>query len=89
MAIVDIIGYIAALLTTISFLPQAIHTYKTKSVEDISLGMYSTFTFGVLLWLIYGIIIKNIPIILANTVTGSLSILILYLKIKHTRNKKA
>jgi len=88
MDTVEIIGYAAALLTTISFLPQAIHTWKTQSVEDISLGMYGTFTLGVILWLIYGIIINNIPIILANTVTGSLSVVILILKIRHGNSNK-
>ena len=63
---VKIIGLAAAGCTTLSFLPQAIKTIKTKQTEDLSLGMYSFFTLGVSLWLTYGIIIKDLPVILAN-----------------------
>jgi MtN3 and saliva related transmembrane protein len=75
------IGYIAAVLTTSSFLPQAILTIKTRDTESLSLGMYSAFTLGVLLWLIYGISIEDKAIIFANAVTLLLSASILSVKI--------
>lgn len=74
------IGYIAATLTTISFLPQAIQVFKTKNVTSISLGMYCIFTTGVLLWLIYGVLQKDAPIIIANAVTLVLACAILVMK---------
>jgi len=75
------IGYIAAVLTTSSFLPQAILTIKTRDTESLSLGMYSAFILGVLLWLIYGISIEDKAIIFANAVTLLLSASILSVKI--------
>ena len=81
--IIDIIGYFAAILTTLSFLPQAINTIKTKDTSGISLIMYSMFTIGVLGWLIYGFIKNDIPIFIANLVTLSLAGVILSLKIKY------
>ena len=83
----DLIGYVAALLTTASFLPQAILTLKTRDTESLSLGMYGLFTSGVLLWLIYGIYLSNLAIIAANAVTLFLATLILSFKIYHTLRK--
>ena len=80
------IGYLAAFLTTISFLPQVIHTLKTKDVSGISLLMYSTFVAGVFLWLIYGILIKNQVIIVANFVTFILAGTVLWMKMR-SKNK--
>lgn len=80
---IDIIGYCAALLTTLSFLPQAIKTIKTKDTSGISLIMYSMFTLGVLGWLVYGFIKNDTPLIAANLVTLSLAGVILRLKIKY------
>lgn len=77
------IGFGAALLTTIAFLPQAIKTLRTRHTRDISFGMYSLFTLGVTLWLIYGLLLQDWPIILANLVTLCLATTILLLKIKH------
>lgn len=77
----DMIGYAAAILTTISFLPQAIMTIKTKDTESLSLGMYSSFTLGVLLWLVYGFFIGNQVIIYANSITLILAAIILSVKI--------
>lgn len=84
MLIPDLIGYVAATLTTASFLPQAIMTLKTRDTASLSLGMYSLFTTGVLLWLIYGIYLANLAIILANAVTLLLAMLILGFKLYHT-----
>jgi len=80
---IEVIGLAAAALTTISFLPQAIKVWKTKSAKDLSLGMFSIFTTGVLLWLIYGILVVDIPIIAANAVTLMLSGTILYFKLTY------
>lgn len=80
----DLIGYGAALLTTISFLPQAILTIRTRDTASLSLSMYSLFTFGVLLWLVYGIFLHNMAIVAANAVTLVLSASILYMKIYNT-----
>ena len=88
MELIDILGLIAAALTTTAFIPQAIKTYKTKSVEDISLMMYLVFTTGLILWLIYGLIIRNIPIICANIVTTSLALMIIYFKLKYGKSAK-
>ncbi|MBS4051154.1 SemiSWEET transporter [Methylomonas rivi] len=83
----DLIGYLAATLTTVSFLPQAILTLKTRDTDSLSLGMYSLFTGGVLLWLIYGIYLSNPAIIAANAVTFLLAALILSFKIHNLLRK--
>jgi MtN3 and saliva related transmembrane protein len=79
-----IFGYIAAILTTLSFLPQTVKTIKEKNTEGISLLMYSMFTVGVFLWLLYGIYMRDLPIIASNGVTFALALTILVLKIKYT-----
>lgn len=79
----DIIGMLAATLTTVSFIPQALRVLKTKHTKDLSLSMYVIFTLGVSCWLAYGIMLVNIPIILANTITLVLAMVILYTKIKY------
>ena len=79
----QIIGFIAAILTTGAFAPQAIKTIRTRSTQSISLGMYVFFTIGVVFWLIYGIYLMNFPIILANSITLILTGTILAMKIKY------
>lgn len=74
----NFIGFMAAFLTTISFLPQAIKVIRTRKTEGISLPMYALFTTGVLCWLLYGIMAKQMPIIMANTVTLVFAVIILY-----------
>lgn len=74
----DLIGYFAACLTTLCFVPQAIRVVKTKSAEGMSIGMYVTFTIGVGLWLVYGIVLGSKPIIASNCVTILLSGFILF-----------
>jgi len=81
--IINYIGFFAAFCTTIAFVPQAIKVYKSKSTKDISLYMFLIFTIGVLSWLIYGIIISNLPVILANAVTLVLSLFILIYKLRY------
>lgn len=84
----EIIGYMAAALTTCSFLPQAIMTLKTKDTEALSLGMYTMFTLGVLLWLIYGVYLDDTALIFANAITLVLASLILFIKIYNTLTHK-
>jgi MtN3 and saliva related transmembrane protein len=85
---VEIIGYCAAFLTTIAFLPQAIHSWRTRDLSGISVGMYSLFTAGVGLWLIYGLIIEKWPLILANALTFALALSILMLKLRTSLHSK-
>ena len=85
----EIISYIAAVLTTSSFLPQAIMTLKTRNTDSLSLGMYSVFTIGVFLWLIYGIYLADKAIIYANAITLVLSSSILFIKIYNTISKSS
>lgn len=79
--IVDLIGFAAAVLSTVAFLPQAVKTWKTKGTKDLSLGLYIIMTSATFLWVIYGIALKNFPLILANSVTFLASSSILVLKI--------
>ena len=77
------IGLAAAFCTTISFLPQAIKVIKTRHTKDLSLSMYSIFTSGVFLWLLYGLLINDLPMILANIVTLVFALTILVMKIRY------
>jgi MtN3 and saliva related transmembrane protein len=83
MDLIQIAGYLAAAATTISFLPQALHTIKTKDTKAISLGMYVVFIFGIIMWLVYGIGCENFPIISANSITLVLTVIILIYKLKY------
>jgi len=78
----EIIGYIAATLTTVSFLPQAIKVIKTRNTEGISLWMYIMFTIGVAFWFFYGLIVTEYPIIIANAITLIFASIILIFKVK-------
>ncbi len=80
---ISIFGFIAAFCTTISFIPQIIKILKEKNTRDISIGMYIIFTFGILMWLIYGIMLNELPIIIANFFTLVFSCIILYFKFKN------
>jgi MtN3 and saliva related transmembrane protein len=84
MIFVDYVGSIAATCTTLAFIPQAIHSYKTRDLSGISLPMYSIFTAGVAMWLVYGLLKQDWPIIIANTITVALSAMMLVLKIMGT-----
>jgi MtN3 and saliva related transmembrane protein len=77
----DTLGYLAAALTTGSFIPQALHTLRTRDVSGISLAMYGSFTAGVALWLAYGLALGEWPIVVANAVTLALAATILVTKI--------
>ncbi|MDO9405199.1 MAG: SemiSWEET transporter [Polaromonas sp.] len=83
----DLVGYVGATLTTISFVPQAWLTFRTRDVSGISLGMYSVFTAGIACWLAYGIAIRAWPIVFANTVTLALAAAILVMKLVYGTRK--
>ena len=84
----DTLGYLAAALTTGSFVPQALHTLRTRDVSGISLAMYGTFTAGVALWLAYGLAVGEWPIVVANAVTLALAATILVTKIVVERQQR-
>jgi MtN3 and saliva related transmembrane protein len=77
-----IVGTMAAMLTTIAFIPQAWLTWKSRRADGVSLGMYAVFTLGVTLWLFYGLILGAWPVIIANLVTLILALFILAMKLR-------
>jgi MtN3 and saliva related transmembrane protein len=79
------LGFTAATLTTCSFVPQLTKVWRTKSAEDLSYGMFSVLSLGILLWLIYGLIIRDLPLIAANAITLALNVAILALKLRYSR----
>lgn len=81
----ELTGFVAAILTTFSFVPQVLHVWRTRSVADISLGMYSAYTFGIAIWLVYGVLIMSWPVILSNLVTLILASTVLVMKIRFRR----
>lgn len=83
MSGLEILGFVAAILTTICWLPQALRTIRTKDTKSLSLATQSAFTLGVALWLVYGILDGNAPIIFANSITFVLVSLILVLKLRY------
>ncbi len=82
MSYTEIIGSLAAILTTTAFVPQVLQVWRTRHTKDISLAMYTLFTGGVTLWLAYGILLVAWPIIIANTITLLLASSVLILKLK-------
>jgi len=83
MRLTSLLGFIAGILTTISFVPQVVHAWRSKSCDDLSWGMLLTFSAGVVLWLVYGIRLRAMPIILANAVTLALLLAIMALKARY------
>ncbi len=83
MNLVTALGLLAGSLTTIAFLPQVIRTWRTRSTKDISLEMFAIFCSGVCFWIIYGILIKDIPVIFTNVATLSLASPVLWFKLKY------
>jgi MtN3 and saliva related transmembrane protein len=79
----EFVGYLAAILTTCSFVPQAWHTFRTRDVSGVSLAMYSVFACGVALWLAYGLLLAAWPIVAANGITLALSLAILGMKLRY------
>ncbi|CAN5306746.1 SemiSWEET transporter [soil metagenome] len=82
LSLIDLIGFLAATLTTAAFVPQAWLIWKTRRADSVSLGMYSIFSCGIILWLVYGLAIRAWPVIAANAVTLALALYILLMKIR-------
>lgn len=76
-------GYVAATLTTLAFVPQAVKTIRTRDTRSISLGMYVVFTVGIMFWFGYGLVLGSWPMIVSNAVTFVLASTILVLKLRH------
>ena len=85
----DLVGYPAAFLTTVAFVPQAWKSWRTRDLSGISLSMYALFTTGVALWLAYGVVIGSIPVIVANAITLLLAAVVLLLKVREARSAPA
>lgn len=83
MPLVTIVGMLAGVLTTVAFLPQVLRTWRTRSTADISLVMFLIYVSGIVLWLIYGLMLNDLPLILSNAVTLVFSGTILGLKLRH------
>ncbi len=79
------LGLTAATLTTCSFVPQLTKVWRTKSAADLSYGMFGAFSIGILLWLAYGLLRRDVPVIVANGITLVLSVAILVLKVRYGR----
>jgi MtN3 and saliva related transmembrane protein len=84
----DLLGYLAAFLTTIAFLPQAVLTLRTRDTRSLSLGMYSLFTSGVFFWLLYGVHRHDNAIIIANALTLLIALPILVIKLQNSLRRK-
>ncbi len=82
MALIDWIGSVAAISTTAAFIPQVWQVWRTRDTKAIALGMYSTFTFGVAMWLVYGVLLGSWPIIIANSITFILAGAVLLMKLR-------
>ena len=83
MDLVSVIGFAAAVLTTVAFVPQVIRAWRSRSTRDISLPMFLVLALGIILWLIYGVLIGDWPLIIANVVTLILVLMILFLKLRY------
>ena len=88
LTLADWVGFGAATLTTVSFVPQAWLSFRTRNVSGVSLGMYSVFTVGVALWLAYGVMLGAWPIVLANAITLALAIAILTMKLRYSSGRE-
>ena len=84
----EIFGIAAGFCTTASFVPQVIRTWKTKSVEDISLRMYLLLCLGIILWIVYGLLVQSLSVVLANVVTFCLAFSVLVMKFRYGRRIK-
>lgn len=84
---ITMLGLLAATTTTVAFLPQVIRNWKTRSAGDLSFGTFGLFTAGLVLWLIYGLIIGNLPIIVSNTVTLALNAVNLVQMVKYRKRQ--
>jgi len=85
---VTALGLVAAALTTSSFIPQVLKVWRTKSADDLSYGMFAFYSGGIWLWLVYGLLLRDVPLIVANGITFVLSMTILLLKIRYDRRAR-
>ncbi len=83
MKLIDLVGYIAATLTTVAFLPQVVKVWQSKSTKDLALPTLLSFIAGISMWLVYGLLVYSNPIIIANAVTLVLNLAILRFKLKY------
>ena len=83
MRLTSLLGFMAGILTTISFVPQVLHAWRSKRCDDLSWGMLLTFSGGVVLWLVYGIRLWAMPVIVANAVTLALLLALMVLKARY------
>lgn len=79
----ELLGFLAGALTTASFIPQVLKTWRSRSTEDISLGMFSLFCAGLVLWTAYGAMLRSLPIVLWNSITLILAGTILIFKLRY------
>lgn len=86
MELIEVLGMVAGSISAITFLPQVIKTWRTKSAADISLLMFTFATISVLLWLVYGIVKQSIPIIYTNSLVLVFSLIMLYFKFRYGKN---
>ena len=86
MQTTDVLGYLAATLTTASFVPQVWRTFRTRDVRGISLRMYSFFTAGIAVWLAYGIALEQKPMMIANSVSLVLACAVLVMRVRFARD---
>lgn len=89
MTAIDLLGITAGCISSITFLPQVIKTWKTKSAADVSLLMFTFATISVIMWLVYGIILLNIPIIFTNSMVLLFSLIMLYFKFRFGQQQQA
>lgn len=85
MSWVTVLGLVAASCTMASFVPQVVKTYRTRSVGDLSVGMYALLTTGAMLWLVYGLLIGDLPVVVTNAVTLVLLLAVDVLIVRHRR----
>jgi MtN3 and saliva related transmembrane protein len=83
MELVDFVGYIAAMLTTVAFIPQVVKVWQSKSTKDLALPTLLSFIAGLSMWLVYGLLAKSTPVVIANVVTLILNLVILRFKLKY------
>ena len=89
MALSDFLGYAAGTLSTLAFVPQVWRTFRTKDVSGISLRMYGIFTLGITVWLAYGIVLRQPPMMVANSLSLVLACAVLVMKLKYGRRQQA
>lgn len=81
------LGFVAGTLTTLAFVPQVLHTWRSKSVDGLSNAMLASFTIGVLLWFVYGLYLHSWPMIIANAVTMALQIPLIVMKLRYSQKQ--